>query len=213
MDLQMSSRPRYHHGNLRAALIDAGAELARAGGPEAIVVREASRRVGVSHNAAYRHFPDRDTLLKSVAERSMSELARLMEELIDAVAASSDAVETARRRLRATGEAYVQFALAESGLFRTAFAVPDRLEYFGPDEGVGAAGLGPFGLLSRQLDELAQAGGLPDERRPYAEIVAWSAVHGISMLLLEGPLRELPLADAQAAIGRLLDTIEHGLSP
>jgi AcrR family transcriptional regulator len=208
----MSSRSRYHHGNLRAALIDAGVELARAGGPEAIVVREASRQVGVSHNAAYRHFPDRDTLLKSVAERSMSQLARLMEELIGAVTPGPNPVETARRRLRATGEAYVQFALTEPGLFRTAFAVPDRLEYFGPDEGVGAAGLGPFGLLTRQLDELEQAGGLPEERRPYAEIVAWSAVHGISMLLLEGPLRELPGAETRAATLRLLDAIEHGLS-
>ncbi|MGB7867270.1 MAG: TetR family transcriptional regulator, partial [Mycobacterium sp.] len=46
----------YHHGDLRAALIDAGLQLTRAGGPDALTIREATRRVGVSPNAAYRHF-------------------------------------------------------------------------------------------------------------------------------------------------------------
>jgi AcrR family transcriptional regulator len=242
-------RPGYHHGNLRAALIDAGVELARAGGPDAVVVREASRRVGVSHNAAYRHFPDRDALLKAVAERSMSELARLMERLLDEVG-SADAggvaggnggrveagglasgnggrgeagvadvnagrgeagVVAANRRLRATGIAYVRFALSEPGLFRTAFAVPRRLQHFGPGEGAGDSGLNPYELLNRELDQLVTAGGLPPERRPYADVTAWSAVHGISMLMLEGPLRDLPDAERRAAVDSLLDTIERGL--
>src|SRR5436305_9833089 len=88
-------RANYHHGNLRAALIDAGVELAQAGGPDAVVVREASRRVGVSHNAAYRHFPDRDTLVRAVAERSMGELAGLMEHLIDDVGREDTSVTAA----------------------------------------------------------------------------------------------------------------------
>src|SRR3954464_6330394 len=53
---------RYHHGNLRAALIDTAVEQARAGGAAAVVRRAAARRTGVSHNAAYRHFADRDDL-------------------------------------------------------------------------------------------------------------------------------------------------------
>src|SRR5215831_10858058 len=126
-----SGKASYHHGNLRPALIEAGFELAREGGPGAVLVREASRRVGVSHNAAYRHFPGRDELLKAVGERSMSELAKLMEKLIAEVPDTGDSVEVALRRLRATGMAYVQFALNEPGLFRTAFSVPHSLAPFG----------------------------------------------------------------------------------
>jgi AcrR family transcriptional regulator len=208
----MTPKAGYHHGNLRAELIDAGVELARAGGPDAVVVREASRRVGVSHNAAYRHFPDRDTLLRAVAERAMSELARLMERLIAEVDPGDASVAAANRRLRATGKAYVRFALSEPGLFRTAFAVSPRHEHFGPGEGAGETGLNPYELLNRQLDELVQAGGLPPERRPYADTTAWSAVHGLSMLMLEGPLRALPDSEREAAVASLLDNIERGLT-
>lgn len=208
----MPEKARYHHGNLRPALIDAGVELARAGGPDAVVVREASRRVGVSHNAAYRHFPDRDALLRAVAERSMSELARLMERLMAEGQSGGPSLNAAQQRLRATGRAYVRFALEEPGLFRTAFAVPRRLEHFGPGEGVGDAGLNPYELLNRQLDELMESGGMPPERRLHADVTAWAAVHGLSMLMLEGPLRELSEAERQTEIESLLDTLERGLT-
>jgi len=201
----------YHHGHLRSALVEAGTELAREGGPDAVVVRAASRRVGVSHNAAYRHFPDRDALLKAVCGRCMSALARLMEAGIAAVDPDDHSVEADQARLRATGRAYVEFALAEPGWFRTAFAVPPGLGYLDAGEGGGASGMGPFELLSAQLEALAAAGAIPPKRRPYAEITAWSAVHGFSSLLLDGPLRALPVPEREDALGRLLDNIEWGL--
>jgi AcrR family transcriptional regulator len=215
-----SAKTSYHHGNLRAALIDAGLQLARDGGPDAVVLREVSRRAGVSHNAAYRHFADRDTLLQAICGRCMGALARLMEarvaeaeaEAEDAGTASgSGGLDAARRRLRATGSAYVEFALSEPGLFKTAFAVPSRLGYFDDGEGTGESGLGPLELLGAQLDALVEVGGLPAQRRADAELAAWAAVHGLSMLLIAGPLRELPDGERVAALARLLDTIERGL--
>jgi len=210
-----SAKTSYHHGNLRAALIDAGMQLARDGGPDAVVLREVSRRAGVSHNAAYRHFADRDTLLQVICARCMGSLARLMEariaEVEDAGGGSSGALDVARRRLRATGSAYVEFALSEPGLFKTAFAVPPRLGYFDDGEGTGESGLGPLELLGARLDALVEAGGLPAQRRADAELAAWAAVHGLSMLLIAGPLRELPKSERDAALTRLLDTIERGL--
>ncbi len=210
-----SAKTSYHHGNLRAALIDAGLQLARDGGPDAVVLREVSRRAGVSHNAAYRHFADRDTLLQVICARCMGSLARLMEariaEVEDAGGGSSGALDVARRRLRATGSAYVEFALSEPGLFKTAFAVPPRLGYFDDGEGTGESGLGPLELLGARLDALVEAGGLPAQRRADAELAAWAAVHGLSMLLIAGPLRELPKSERDAALTRLLDTIERGL--
>jgi AcrR family transcriptional regulator len=207
----MSSRTPYHHGNLRSALIEAGLQLARDGGPDAVVLREVSRRAGVSHNAAYRHFADRDSLLKAICERCMRSLAQLMEKRIAEVGPARRGLGAARARLRATGSAYVEFALAEQGLFRTAFAVPPGLGYLQDDEGIGDSGLGPLDLLRAQLDAVSAAGGLLPERRANAELAAWASVHGLSMLLLEGPLRELPEGERDAVLTRLLDTIERGL--
>jgi AcrR family transcriptional regulator len=210
------AKTSYHHGNLRAALIDAGLQLARDGGPDAVVLREVSRQASVSHNAAYRHFADRDTLLQAICGRCMALLARLMEARIAEVddvgdTSGSDALDAARRRLRATGSAYLEFALSEPGLFKTAFAVPPRLGYFDDGAGTGESGLGPLELLGAQLDALVEAGGLPAERRADAELAAWAAVHGLSMLLIAGPLRELPQSEREAALARLLDTIQRGL--
>src|ERR1700760_1923807 len=65
------ARGTYRHGDLRRALLDAGIDLARAGGPDAVVLREATRRAGVVPNAAYRHFADRDELLAAVCAAAM----------------------------------------------------------------------------------------------------------------------------------------------
>ena len=208
----MSPPRTYHHGNLRQALIDAGLELAREGGPDAVVVREASRRVGVSHNAAYRHFPDRDMLLRAVCERCMAALARRMEAKVAEVDPADHSIEAERSRLAATGRAYVEMAVAEPGWFRTAFAVPPHLRQFDAGEGVGDSGLGPLDLLNERLDAMAAAGGLTPEQRQHADTVAWAAVHGLSSLLVEGPLRDLPAREREAVLERLLETVDLGLA-
>lgn len=205
------SKAAYHHGDLRNALVDAAVELAREGGPDAVVVREASRRAGVSHNAAYRHFADRASLLQSVCGRCMGALARLMEQRVAERDDGAGTLASARARLRACGEAYVEFALTEPGWFRTAFAVPPGLGYLEPGEGVGEGGLGPLEIVAEQLDALDAAGGVGEGRRENAELSAWSAVHGLSSLLIDGPLRALPAADREHARDRLLDLIEEGL--
>jgi AcrR family transcriptional regulator len=206
-----ASERSYHHGRLREALLVAGLGLARADGPEAVVLRAASRAAGVSHNAAYRHFADRDELLRAVCEQCMSRLAVLMEARIDALPADRDPVATAWARLDAIGRAYVEFAATEPGWFRTAFAVPPTLDSFGLGEGVGASGLGPYALLSARLDELVEVGAVPSERRPGAEYAAWSAVHGLSTLLNDGPLRDLPAIEREHALRVVLDTVARGL--
>ena len=186
-------------------------ELAREGGPDAVVLREASRRVGVSHNAAYRHFADRDQLLREVCVRCMSQLALLMERRV-AAAPKGRGVRAERRRLRASGLAYVEFALKETGWFRTAFSVPRRGDAtFRPGEGTGASGLGPFELLNERLDALESAGGFPSARREGAEYAAWAAVHGVATLLTDGPLRSVPAKERDAIVARVLDNVERGL--
>ena len=201
----------YHHGHLREALVEAAFQLARSEGPEAVVLRAASRAADVSHNAAYRHFADRAALLRAVCERCMTSLAELMEDRIAELPPLPDPVDAARARLAATGRAYVEFALNEPGWFRTAFAVPHTLGQLEPGEGVGRGGLNPYQLLGAALDHLVEVGGLAPGRRPGAEYPAWSAVHGLSTLLIDGPLRDLPEDERRLALDKVLATVIEGL--
>ena len=206
-DSGSAPRRAYRHGDLRNALVEAGLRLAAGGGPNAVVLREATRQAGVSPNAAYRHFADREDLLAAVSLRCLafvaSEIARELEGA-DGPGRSGDA----GARLDAVGRAYVRFALREPGLFRTAFSV-----HTDPEAGRGAegGGLGPFGLLLQVLDDAVVSGAMPPERRPGAEVAAWSAVHGLAVLLLDGPLRSVPEAGRDALLERTLATVREGL--
>jgi AcrR family transcriptional regulator len=194
-------------GQVRNALIAAGLELARAGGPDAVVLRAATRRVGVVPNAAYRHFADRDALLADVCLAAMDELAERMQRQVAAVPKRRDKRRAAIARLGALGVAYVEFATQETGLFETAFAMPGHLEYAVAD----GHGPTPFQLLSNALDELVKAGVLPAERRPDAEYSVWSSVHGMAVLITQGPLRAMPPQSVRRLTDQLLAFIARGL--
>jgi AcrR family transcriptional regulator len=202
----------YHHGNLREALIESAADLARAKGPDGVVLREVARQTGVSHNAAYRHFDDRQALLAEVAAVGMDRLEQSMRKHMSAVRATSPQ-ERAVRRLRASGRAYVQFALAEPGFFEVAFSakeLPPSLA--SPTDEDGPDDAGPYALLGSALDELVEAGVLDPERRTGADVTCWSAVHGFSLLNLHGPLRAIDDKTREVLLEGLLDTIERGLT-
>jgi len=97
----------------------------------------------------------------------------------------------ARRRLRAIGTAYLEFARQEPGLFATAFAVPQQHTYDAPDGGTGQDRT-PLGHLRTALDELVDAGVLDRRRRDGIEYPIWSMVHGLAVLTGQGPLRDVP---------------------
>jgi AcrR family transcriptional regulator len=181
-------RPR---GAVRDGLVAAGLELARAGGPDAVVLREATQMVGVVPNAAYRHFAGRDELLAAVAAAAMRELAARMAAGISRVRGKHGDPAAARRRLNAIGRAYLEFAREEPGLFATAFAVPQQHAYGLPGGGTGPDPM-PLDQLRAVLDELADAGVLDRRRRDGVEYPIWSTVHGLAVLTGQGPLRELP---------------------
>ncbi|WP_431099287.1 TetR/AcrR family transcriptional regulator [Polaromonas aquatica] len=209
-------RSTYRHGDLRRALLEAGVELARAGGPEAVVLREATRRAGVAPNAAYRHFENRQALLYAVRSAALAAVARAMEDELAAIPQDLPPAEFARANVRAVGAAYLRFAQAETGLFRTAFGPSDDLKERGQGipadaERKGQSGLDPFELLGAALDKLVSAGVLPPGRRPGAEFLAWSAVHGLAMLVMDGPLGPVVGPQMQQIGQQLLDMVEKGL--
>jgi hypothetical protein len=134
-----------------------------------------------------------------------------MEAELAALPPGGASADAARARLRAVGTGYLRFAREEPGLFRTAFSASDNLRSAASPARAGKSGLTPFQLLGAALDELVEAGALPRERRPEAEFLAWSAVHGLAMLLIEGPLRGLGYARAQHVGQSLIDMVERGL--
>lgn len=214
MTEQPSPRTTYRHGDLRRALIDAGTHLAREGGPDAVVLREVTRRAGVTPNAAYRHFTDKGALLWAVSLAAQSRLAAAMEGELSAVADDGDDqndATMARARLRAVGAGYLRFAQTEPGLFRTAFANHIDLRDAATGDSAGPHGRTPFQLLSDALDALVDAGVLPVDRRAGAEFVAWSSVHGLAMLVIDGPLRGLDPDQRLLAAQRLLEMVEKGI--
>jgi AcrR family transcriptional regulator len=205
------ARTTYRHGDLRRALLEAGLALARAGGPDAVVLREATRRAGVVPNAAYRHFASRQDLLEAVRSAALAELARTMESEIAKARSRTSGEHAARANLRAVGTGYLRFALAETGLFRTAFATPEFRSLVGDGARAGSSGLSPFELLSAALDQMVAAGLLPPERRPAAEFLAWSAVHGFAMLVIDGPLHSVLRSDIDRIGERVIAMVEKGL--
>lgn len=198
-------RDTYHHGDLANALTEAATDLARRGGPDAVVLREAARHVGVSATAAYRHFAGHSDLIHAVKERAEVALAGHMRAELDAGAPAPDPRTEALRRLRALGQGYLRFALAEPGLFRTAFCRKDA-EHFNPPTMSDT-----YQMLSAALDDLAQVGLLPAARRPRSEVAAWATVHGLAMLLLDGPLAAAPHDERDLMIAATLNTIIVGL--
>jgi AcrR family transcriptional regulator len=185
----------YHHGDLRMALIDAGLALTRTGGPEALTIREATRQVGVSPNAAYRHFADREALLGAVATAIQHRMATRMHR-------SSKAEE----RLRAVGLGYIKFALDEPGWFAVAFFGAGLVGLTGE-----TASAPTYLALNGALDAMVDAGALTPHRRAGAEWPCWSAVHGFAELALHGPLRHATRRDVEALARRTVDDIIAGV--
>jgi len=206
----------YHHGDLRNALIAAAAELAAEGGPDAVTIRGAARIVGVTPTAAYRHFANQADLLAATKERAMSGMLAAMAEHLAQLPESGDAAATAIDRLTSVGRGYIQYALAEPGVFRTAFT--GRLHAdSAPTDGPSwpdpqLTEVAPYRLLGEMLDALVETGYLSPDDRPGAEAGPWAAVHGLAMLMLDGPLRLAPPAEREAAIEQTLRLVARGLA-
>jgi AcrR family transcriptional regulator len=198
----------YHHGDLHHALIEAAVELAREGGPGAIVLREVARRVGVSPNAAYRHFDSLPDLIAQVARVALTQMAAVMQSELDKCVATDDPARDAANRLMAVGRGYVRFALAEPGLFSTAFSSPHETS---GEFGAVIDATTPEGLLQQRLDELVATGLLAPTDYDTLAKTCWAVVHGLSMLLL-GPMSGVPEDERPALIDACLSVIGRSLA-
>jgi AcrR family transcriptional regulator len=186
----------YHHGDLAAALVEAGLDATRDGGSDALSIREVTRRGGVSPNAAYRHCPNLAALREAVATAILEQVAASM----GAGAASDPAA-----RLRMIGLAYIDFALQEPGWFSVAFFGGRAL---GPDD---IATTPAFRALAAALGDLVAQGALPADAAPAAAWSCWATVHGFAELCLRGPLAAMPPAEQRRLGASAVDAIVAGI--
>ena len=167
----------YHHGDLRAALIEAGLDLLQQREADDIGLREVARHVGVSATAIYRHFPDKDALLGALAHEGMKKLAAMQRAAEAEAGGGPDG-------FRATGAAYVKFAVENPALFRLVFSCAPSINLLDSELGkVGSA----MRALRENIAELMPA-DLPEYERKVAALRAWSIVHGLSLLVLDGQI-------------------------
>jgi AcrR family transcriptional regulator len=189
----------YHHGDLAEALVGEALERVRTDGADKVSLRAVAQAVGVSASAAYHHFPDKDALLHEVGHRGAGLLDERVDRAVRAVEGDGDGALV--RRMRAIGRAYVEFAVDEPNLFRHTFGplcAHDAKGEAAPGEG----GRDPdhvYAVLCRTLDAMDAAGLL--RRREGADLLAWTVVHGLSGLLIDGLV---PLEARDVVLGSVL---------
>ena len=156
---------RYHHGDLRRALVEAAERILENEGPSALSLRAVAREAGVSAAAPYHHFKEKNELLAAIAQEGFEHLAQAMG------AGAADEGDP-RARLNALGVAYVRFARDNPALYSLMYSsTRDRDR----DQRAG----GPFGLVKAAMIA-AGADGIDAADLELAQIAAWCAAHGLA---------------------------------
>ncbi|MCC8962044.1 TetR/AcrR family transcriptional regulator [Bradyrhizobium sp. Pear76] len=181
----------YHHGDLRRVLIDAAMQLVGEGGPDAVSVREAARRAGVSPGAPFRHFPSRDALMNAVAEEAQRRFRAEIEAAL-ADAPSGDPLG----RFRCLGIAYLRWAMKNP----THFEIISSRRFFDHDRsaGVSSDNAELIGLTERTLAEAFSAGQLGRRDLKQVQIAGRSLVYGFARMHIDGHLPRWGVAAAEA---------------
>ena len=168
--ITVSTLESYHHGDLRRALVSAGLAALETSDIGEISLRQLARDVGVSPTAVYRHFPDKNALMRALAEAGIDQMAEWQRQAA-AGAKQSDAFAS-------TGRAYIRWALANPALFRLTFGQCNQIggEVFGDNNAAQ--------MLRRSAEQFT--GSEVGAQR--LMIQAWAVVHGLAMLILDGQL-------------------------
>jgi len=176
-------RPR--DGGLRRDLIDAALELVEVSGTRGLSWREIARRAGVSHNAPYRHFANKEELLAAVAEQGFRDLSdRMIQEM-------ARVPDDEAQRLEALAIAYVKFAAEKPAHFRMMFGrdVPDIDKHAALREAYDATN-GLFHAAVARVLEKAGRIGVAVDADPFT-LMAWSLVHGLASLIVDGRVEDV----------------------
>lgn len=200
-----STKP-YHHGDLRAALIDAAIEEIGHNGATSLSLRGLARKIGVTHTAAYRHFRDRDDVLAAIAEQGFIQLGNAMRTAAEAQRPDVMAM------MRATGVVYIDFAVAQPHHMQVMFGdlIRDRTKY----ATLRSAARENADFLTGLVGQAKLEGRYRDTNDRLMALASWAQVHGLAMLLssgvVEGVAGDRP--DRAAVVSAVLDLLRDGLA-
>ena len=195
---------RYHHGDLKNALLDAARDLASEGSIDRFTLREVARRAGVSPAAPYHHFADKNDLVRQLAIRAFDTMRQSLQTAADS---STDPAQ----QLEAMGVAYLHFAFTHAAEFRFMFkrelcappGQPDPLEVAGR----AAQAVLHSAIVTAQANRTIRAG----DPQPIV-LTIWSAIHGLSGILLETPLgKTATLAGAEGMARTVIGNVLGGV--
>lgn len=194
----------YHHGDLRRALVDAALQLVGDAGPDAVSVREAARRAGVSPGAPFRHFPSRDALMQAVAEEAQR---RFHGEIGLALAGVPPGEPLAR--FRAFGLAYLRWAMRNPAHFE----IISSRRYFDHDRSVGVSqdNAELIGQVERTLEDAFAAGQLRTADLRHVQIAGRALVYGFARMNIDGHLPRWGVTDAERTAEAMLDLFIDGI--
>jgi AcrR family transcriptional regulator len=200
------TKAAYHHGNLQRALLDAALALVEESGMHGFTLREAARRAGVSQAAPYRHYADKAALLTALAEEGFRALSERMSAEVAASPASAAIV--------AAGTGYLLFAAENPAHYRVMFG--PGLAKDAPPCATNVAGRGCFQVLFGAVEQGQRVGAVRAGDTNEIALIAWSVVHGLASLVIDGLLPELRNgADAgalRALAARMLGLFFEGLA-
>jgi AcrR family transcriptional regulator len=196
----------YHHGDLKNALVVAALELIATKGARALSLREVARATGVSHASTYRHFPNKESVLATIAEQGFRELTQRMRD------AALQSPIAPLQGLHRVGLAYVAFGVAHPHHLRIMFGdlITNHAAYPSLLEASSAA----FEVLASSVRAGQKAGLVRGSDERLVSLAAWSQVHGLALLIASGqiqpegsaPLQPDTLADA------VLNLLQTGLA-
>ncbi|GAB4167040.1 MAG: TetR/AcrR family transcriptional regulator [Planctomycetota bacterium] len=175
----MTKAEKYHHGDLRNALIDEAMNMIAEKGVQAVTVREISKRLGVSHAAPYRHFADRTALLCAVAAEGFR---RQAEALVSCVADD----QTPREQMESLAMAYMDFAVSNPTYYRLMFANEDVAA--APTDELKEASRKSMDVVMRAYLKASNGAGMSPEEAQINFMILWTVVHGLTMLLIQGQM-------------------------
>lgn len=199
------TRERYHHGDLPSALVRAATEVIAEHGLDRFTLREAARRLGVTHVAAYRHFTDRRALLAAVAVQGFQSLRRRLERARRATPARLEP------RLRAVLRAYVEFCWAEPAL--TAVMFGPRLSRGGEFPRLESVVEESLGIIAETIATLAPPSSLRRRSARSLGIALWTFAHGFGTLSFDKAAYPSARAAARAFDDLLTPTLQGMFGP